>query len=301
MLSERARLHRRPLCGLGAPLGTGARLFVILTAYFDESGTHAGSPATILSGIMGTANQWARFQIEMDKIKRRYGFMVFHAKEFRARSGKFSGWRPEKSAALLREMMMPSSKLMEAITVTLPTSVYDEFYRGGENHKKLRLDTKYGLCFRYALLNFVVQALKRLGTHKKFSETKLNVVMEGGHKNAGDAERVFTEMRKELHDMGCDLLHGITFAGKDDCDPIMIADYLAYGGLAMELAGANENRDLENDPPPSRKVTGMAVMKMNPEHLTALKAELVDQLKSSGRVKFILPSGRPAASSGRSS
>jgi len=261
---------------------------LIITAYFDESGTHGGSPATIVSGIMGTANQWVRFQTEVDKIKRRYGFKVFHAKELRARSGEFARWPEEKGAALLHDLMLPSSKLMEAITITLPNSTYDEFYRGGENPRKLRLDTKYGLCFRYALLNFVVQVLKRLSAHKKFGETRINVVMEGGHKNAGDAERIFDEMRRELLDMGCGLLHGITFAGKDECAPLLIADYLAYGGLAMERAGVNESGVRETYAPPERKATGMAVLKMNAGHLSALKADLVHQLKSTGKTKFIL-------------
>jgi hypothetical protein len=210
MLNEPARLHRRPLYCLGAPLRTGA-LFLILTAYFDESGTHAGSPATILSGIMGTANQWAHFQTEMNKIKARYSFTVFHAKEFRAQSGEFRGWSPYKCRALLQEMMAASSKLMDAITITLTNDVYEQSYREGEQHRRLRLDTKYALCLRYALLNFVVQALKKLGNHRKFGETRLNVVMESGHKNAGDAERVFHEMRQEYADLGLHLLDGITF------------------------------------------------------------------------------------------
>jgi hypothetical protein len=229
----------RNLCIALAHRWEPERLFLILTAYFDESGTHAGSPATVLSGIMGTANQWAYFQSEMNKIKERHGFTVFHAKEFRARSGEFRRWPPPKAAALLQEMMVASSKLMEAATIILTNEAY-EAYRAGEQHRRLRLDTQYALCFRYALLNFLVQTLKRLSTHKRFGETRLNIVMESGHKHAGDAERVFHEMRKECAAIGLNLLDGITFSGKND--PLSIADYLAYGGLAMERAGRNEQR-----------------------------------------------------------
>lgn len=283
-LPERQPDFIRNLCIALAHRFEPERLFLILTAYFDESGTHAGSPATILSGVMGTANQWARFQADVDKIKKRYGFKIFHAKELKSRSGEFAGWQYEKGRDLLNDLMLPSSKLMEAITVVLPNDTYEEFYRGGDNPRRLRLDSMYGLCFRYALLNFVHQAMKRLGNHKKFTETRLNVVMEGGHKNAGDAERVFSEMRKELSDLGLDLLQGISFAGKEGCDPIMIADYLASGGLAMERAGAHDRP--RPDETPDLKQTGITVLKMQPEHLTELKADLIYQLKTVGKAKF---------------
>ncbi len=187
---------------------------------------------------------------------------------------------------------------METITVSLSNTDYDDYYRGKDNPRRLRLDTKYGLCFRFALLNFAIKALKRLGTHKRFKETVLNIVMEDGHKNAGDAVRVFGEMAKELRGIGVNLLHGITFASKDGCDPLMIADYLAFGGLKMELAGQHDRPRRERSPSPEdRRETASTIMKVKPEYLTSLKAELLEQLKRTGRTSFI---GWMASSSGQS-
>jgi Protein of unknown function (DUF3800) len=290
---EALGVHSRPVRGLSPSLGEPDRLFMILTVYFDESGTHSGSPATIMSGVMGSAKQWARFQTEMDKIKRRYGFTVFHAKEFKARSGEFRGWSPEKGPRLLHDMMIASSSLMEAFTCTLPTQVYQDAYKAGDSHRRLRLDSKYGLCFRYSLLNFLVQAMKRLGSHKKFRETKIYVVMESGHPNAGDAERIFAEMRDELRGADLDLLATISFAGKDGCDPLAIADYLAHGGLLMEMAGRNKNRR-DDAIPHGNKSTGMGVMTFTEETLSRFKDDLIDQLKKGQKARFILPSGHRA-------
>jgi hypothetical protein len=158
---------------------------VILTAYLDESGTHGGSPATVMSGVMGHAEQWLRFQVQLNKLKRKYGFTVFHAKEFKNTKGEFRGWSPEQYPALLHDMMMASSNLMEAVTCALPNADYDEFYRGGENPRRLRLDSKYGLCFRYCLTHFLMEAVRRLHTHKKFGETKLRAIMESRQKHKG--------------------------------------------------------------------------------------------------------------------
>lgn len=264
---------------------------MILTAYLDESGTHGGSPTTVMSGVMAHAKQWARFQVELDKLKRKFGFTVFHAKEFRNTKGEFHGWPPEQYPALLHDMMVASSSLMEATTCTLPNADYEEFYRGGENLRKLRLDSKYGLCFRYCLTHFIMEAVRRLRTHKRFGETKLHAVMESGHKNAGDAERIFYEVKKELQTLGLNILGTIAFADKDECDPLMIADYLAYGGLAMERAGRNEPPAAEL-PASASRTTGMTNMKFTPEGLATLKAQLIEGLKKGGgwKATFLTPS-----------
>jgi Protein of unknown function (DUF3800) len=126
------------------------RIFVILTSYFDESGTHAGSPATVMSGIMGTAAQGLRVQSEMTRLKRRYGFKVFHTKTFKAAQGEFLGWDDDKRKDLFIEMGRVTAGVMSAVNCSLPNDEYMRDFRGGNNHPKLHLDSAYGLCFRSA-------------------------------------------------------------------------------------------------------------------------------------------------------
>jgi hypothetical protein len=68
------------------------RLFVIFTAYLDESGTHGGSPITLMSAFLGSARQWQNFEKDYVKLRRIYGFSVFHAKDWRDTDGEFEGW-----------------------------------------------------------------------------------------------------------------------------------------------------------------------------------------------------------------
>ena len=56
---------------------------MILTAYFDESGTHVGSAVTVMGGIMANARQWAKFEPGFDGLKKKYGFKIFHTKKFK--------------------------------------------------------------------------------------------------------------------------------------------------------------------------------------------------------------------------
>ncbi len=61
------------------------------TAYLDESGTHDGSPITIMAGVLGRADQWKKFQAKFDAVKARHGFEIFHTKKFKSRTGDFKG------------------------------------------------------------------------------------------------------------------------------------------------------------------------------------------------------------------
>jgi hypothetical protein len=45
---------------------------LIYTAYLDESGTHGGSPATVMGGVMASARQWADFAKQFDRVKKGY-------------------------------------------------------------------------------------------------------------------------------------------------------------------------------------------------------------------------------------
>lgn len=204
------------------------RLFVILTGYFDESGTHGGSPVTIMAGVLGTANQWRRFETELVKLKARYGFTVFHTKEFKDRSGEFWGWSAAKQSGLLAELVeLLSNGFMRANVFTVMNEDFEQEYKGGlpAAPRKLRLDTAYGMAFRYVLTDLLVEASQRLGTHKRFADTRMHVVVESGHRHAGDAKRIFDETQRELNGLGSRLLATITFAKKSDCDPLMVADF----------------------------------------------------------------------------
>src|ERR1700728_1201254 len=101
-------------------------IFVILTSFFDESGTHGDAPVTVMAGVMATANQWRRFEGETAKLKRNYGFNVFHTKEFKDRKGEFSGWPNHKRISLLSELaeVANEKRIMESVMFSLSNQEY---------------------------------------------------------------------------------------------------------------------------------------------------------------------------------
>jgi hypothetical protein len=47
------------LCGV--PPGSPRSVWLMLRSYFDDSGTHSGAPAVVWGGLIGTDEQWGRF------------------------------------------------------------------------------------------------------------------------------------------------------------------------------------------------------------------------------------------------
>jgi hypothetical protein len=205
------------------------RLFVslVLTGYIDESGTHGGSVITIMAGALANARQWRVFEAGFAQAQRDFGFRVFHTRRFKNRAGEFEGWSNEKCLALIDTLGPLTHGLAESVVIGIENTSFERDYKSGDRPRWTRLDTAYGLCFRTCLYHFMEQAWRRR-YKKKLPE--LHIILEAGHKNAGDAERVFVDVKKEFDAFGFTVLRTLTKAAKDECSPLMIADASANSG-----------------------------------------------------------------------
>src|SRR5580704_14933077 len=92
---SRAKLEGSPVGRLSLslyPRDPCGREFMILTVYCDESGTHGGSPCTVLAGFLGDANEWVEFEREWTKVLRKHQISHVHAKHLWHRQKEFKGW-----------------------------------------------------------------------------------------------------------------------------------------------------------------------------------------------------------------
>jgi hypothetical protein len=204
-------------------------LFLIFTAYFDESDSHGPSPNLIVAGFMASARDWELFGRRLRDLQRRYGFKTLHAKDFRARRGEFEGWSIEKCCALLDELAVAiRDNLKEGFSALLPRTLYEAEFLGASFPKGMHKESQYGLCFRvclWRLLQILVETKKR---------HRLHIVVEDGHKNVRDTVRVFNEVKAEFLEDGLDILGTITIAKKAENDLLMIADFQAHTGSVSE-------------------------------------------------------------------
>lgn len=256
-----------------------------LTAYLDESGTHGGSTATVMAGVMANAYQWDRFEAEFDRLRSHYGFRIFHTKKFKKRGGDFRGWHPLRQAALLHDLAMLTSvpgTFIDAVTVMLDNADYKANYISGEKPRRLRLESKYGLCFRNCLMYFILEAMKWV---HEGAPPKLHFVLESGHPNVNEAINIFNEVKEEIRGYGVDLLGEVTVADKDDRTPLMIADFLAHTAFMMSQ-GWRERPDevpflerSKQSPPPAEE-PGVTHLRFAPGGLADLKNVLIERLKA---------------------
>src|SRR5262249_21360043 len=76
---------------------------MVLTAYFDESGTHAGSELSGMAGFLGNARQWRKFEKRSAKLFDRYKVDVFHTIDVRRSDKDFEGWKVDRKIEFLDE------------------------------------------------------------------------------------------------------------------------------------------------------------------------------------------------------
>jgi hypothetical protein len=198
--------------------------FVIFTAYLDESGTHGGSPHTIMAGAFGSARQWTAFEYKYNAMRQKYQFRYFHAKEFKDTDGQFKTWsRQNKKDFAFEFSDLMGDTLGSMFHSFLNREDYNKYYKFPPLSGKHRWDTEYAVCFRALVDLLMDEMVKR--NHKK---NVLHIVMERGAKHSGDALRVFNWVKDDLQPKYGHLLGSMSFDEKKSCPYLATADFLAY-------------------------------------------------------------------------
>jgi hypothetical protein len=196
--------------------------FMVMTAYFDESGTHgAESPVTIVAGFGATVAQWVGFEKLLTKLYKDFNINIYHAKDFRGTKNDFEDWDLDTKARFnSRLLRIIDMQLAFGAAALVKRADYQDHYRSRGFPRKARPDTEYGICFRAAATRSL------LFIEQRARDWPLNFVLELGHKNYSDAIRVFQDLKARPN--LAPALGGISFVSKHDCPFLGIADQLAY-------------------------------------------------------------------------
>lgn len=279
---------RSSVCGIPSQ---PERLFVIFTANFDKTDTHGPKPTVILAAFVGHAYQWKRFNKKLARLQAHYGFRVFHATDFKGQHREFSGWSDQKCASLISDLTeLVRDNLALGMTIALPYDRFINEYRAPPiPPSKMHMDSQYGACFR-ACMGYLVDFLA-LRQHRD----KLNIVMELGHNNVRDCERIFDDLTKRFLNIGVDILGSFTIERKDTWPPLMVADLLAHTYSmvrAQDSAGTLPARAMQ----PANTLKGALALELAPDALAELKAGYVrfrqletDEWRKRRGVKLIAP------------
>jgi hypothetical protein len=122
----------------------------LLGAFFDDSGTHASSPAVVIGGLLGTSDQWDAFADAWTKLLEsplpgRPPLKEFHLTHCRARQGEFQDYSQaeiDRITYLFRHVILDIEFITIAVAVNM--AAWTELVVGD-------LEDKFGvpaeLCF----------------------------------------------------------------------------------------------------------------------------------------------------------
>ena len=100
----------RDLFGLLLPLDCSDGRLVMSRAYFDDSGTHKGSKAVVVAGIMGTESELASLdamwkeQLDSPLCGLKPPIKEFHAYDCDQSVGEFLGWKRTETDYFRRQL-----------------------------------------------------------------------------------------------------------------------------------------------------------------------------------------------------
>lgn len=201
-------------------------IFMVLTGYFDESGTHAGSELTLMAGFVGDARQWRKFEKRAGKLFGRFRVDIFHAIDVRRSDKDFAGWSVDRKIEFFDEFQHIINETLQRGFASILRNDDYEYYASLPWPKGARKDSKYGLLFR-ASLSSIADAALTVDRWAFNDEPKLYIVCESGHPNAPDAIRLYNFFRERFQGQS-KALAGLDFKTKEDCLPLAAADLFAY-------------------------------------------------------------------------
>jgi hypothetical protein len=176
----------------------------------------------VMSAMLSTEGRWERCSRELARIRHEFGFSIFHATEFRALRGEFQGWSAHMCFNLYMALgRLGASYLTECFTISLSHEIYRTCFLE-RRPRKMHQVSQYGICFM-GLLDGLMRTVMPHGR-----QSKLSVVVESGHKNAGDTKRLFEDRKRRLDAVGVDLLHTHVLAKKEDNPLLQLADITAH-------------------------------------------------------------------------
>src|ERR1700675_2985295 len=180
----------------------------MLKSYWDESGTHAGSPVCVMTGYFGGTNQWRIFENRWNAVLSREQIEEFHASEFWARNplgqrvGKYKEWNDARAERFLGDLIDAApSVTIYPVCCALGTTNWDKYsdderkyFTGAIYRKSTRKPRSTGapnkpifVCFQFCVYN----AAKYCKAH-----LKLQAAFDHHEQNSGYALTLWSQMAK---------------------------------------------------------------------------------------------------------
>lgn len=228
------------------------KVFAMLIAYMDDSGTHEGAHNCLFAGYWGGVKEWSRFEYLWKQIIDSEGVSEFHAKEFwfRFKDGTriepYKTWTEERHRSFINRLLLVIEQcnvtpfafgVSTADWASVPQNYRDvwggkEFFRNREPHPAV---LAFGMCatrlFSYCKEGKVMHFVCDTGCH---SHPLLLAYQD--LKKFADSERCYPQFGS------------LTFEDGKKAVALQAADLLAYEAHRYaKKAGANRDAPMRDE------------------------------------------------------
>lgn len=198
----------------------------MLTAYFDDSGTHLGSEVVLWYGLFGNNFQWEHFdKLWSAKLKEpspgKSALSRFHMTECQAADGEFQGWSRTATDFLVHELGAIILKCgLWADGVVIPRKDWDELVTGD-------LLTALGDAEGYSLRIAFVRATK--WARQNGSDDKIAFVLDRRKEKEAEGKRIF-QLFEHLAKIEPNAVKPLSLAFSDSASirPLQAVDMVAW-------------------------------------------------------------------------
>jgi hypothetical protein len=196
------------------------KLLLALRAYFDESGTHCGSPVCVVAGLVGYTDEWETLWAEWDSVLKREQVGTFHATDCATGWGKkYLGWPAKKRDAFYAELLdIVLARRLRGLVAAVGRRDYAEAFVG------LSAECVYPQPYIVGFRRVIDLACEyAIATHPG---EKLTLIFESAKGNPRAHE--LSQFLEKWHDWEhYDLVDGIDWKKKTTI-PLQAADAVAY-------------------------------------------------------------------------
>jgi hypothetical protein len=225
---------------------------MMMEAYFDESGTHQGSPVICVAGYLLTAEQALRLDLEWAELMSDFGLTHFHAHDCARKINEFEGIDDKRRKDLLVRLV---GIIKRRVNIGIVVSLSET------NFGQIDTPVHWDKGDPYILCVFQAIAAVSAWADKHSYEGKVSYFFEAGHRHEKLTSLAIQQFTSGSIGYNGLRYHSHTFAGKCDLRPLQAADLLAYEWY-KELKRIHE-------PAPRRAMRGALASLLEKRHIYA--------------------------------
>lgn len=203
---------------LDALLPDRGYMTIQVEAYFDESGTHDGSPVLCVAGYCLEKKQAKELSREWSAVLKARKLPHFHMTDCALGFGAFKGWtKDDRILVATRMIELIKKRIVHGIGVTVNEKEYDNIVP-----KDRRLGDAYAFCTHLAATSL------RAWIQQQPTIDKVSFFFEAGHKSQTKANTIFNELFSDPEARKAYRYVSHTFVEKTSVPIIQAADLLAW-------------------------------------------------------------------------